>query len=204
MDILKEYASKESGGYWKLKSIVTKRQTQHALIISLLAEVGQGLGFDTWVGLKEQSSVITKGVSVTIPLADYCKPKKLVITGLNHEQMDELTNVDLVWYKNEQIKKVFEIEKTTGTTEARIRVSSIPYFTEKYMVLPDERGNQLSKKLKSPMFGQWFEHDKWQVLYYDALQNNIEFLKNHKKQLSDVVGMMPTPKVSSSKQLDLL
>ncbi|MDP2930548.1 MAG: hypothetical protein Q8N56_03010 [bacterium] len=201
MDILKEYANKESGGYWKLKSIVTQRETQHAQIISLLAEIGQGLGFDTWIGLKEQTSIVHEGVGTAIPLANYCKPTKLVIAGLSHEQMHDLMNVDLVWYKNEQIKKVFEIENTTAMTEALRRASSIPYYTEKYMVLPDERASQLSKKLKSPMFKQWFEHDKWQILYYDALQNNIEFLKNHKKQLSDVVGVLPTPKVSSSKQL---
>jgi hypothetical protein len=83
-------------------------------------------------------------------------------------------------------------------------VSSIPYYAEKYMVLPDERASQLLKKLKSPMFGQWFDKEKWQVLYYDALQNNMTFLKNHKKQLSDIVGILPTPKVSASKQLNLI
>jgi hypothetical protein len=60
------------------------------------------------------------------------------LTGFNHEQINELINVDLVWYKNEQIIKVFAIENTAAMTEALRRVSSIPYFTEKYMVLPDE------------------------------------------------------------------
>jgi hypothetical protein len=63
------------------------------------------------------------------------------LTGFNHEQINELINVDLVWYKNEQIIKVFAIENTAAMTEALRRVSSIPYFTEKYMVLPDERAS---------------------------------------------------------------
>jgi hypothetical protein len=204
MDILKEYANKESGGYWKLKQIVTQRENQHARIIGMLAEIGQVLGYNTWIGTKEQASVIVETVGQSKSLAEYCKPKKLSVIGLLENQMDDLTNVDLVWYKDEQIKKVFEVENTTAMTEALRRVSSIPYYVEKYMVLPDERASQLLKKLKSNMFKEWFEKDKWQVLYYDALQNNEKSLLHHKKQLSDIVNSSPIPKISSSKQLGLL
>ncbi len=204
MDILKEYANKETGGYWKLKPIVTQRETQHAQIISLLADIGSGLGFNTWIGLKEQASVVKGAAGSSIPLTEFYKPKKLMITGLNQEQLDETINIDLLWYKDGKIITVFEVENTTAMTEALRRVSSLPYPTEKYMVLPDERASQLAKKLKSPMFGQWFEHDKWQVLYYDSLQNNAIALKNHKKQLNDIVGILSTKKSASSKQLGLL
>ncbi|MBN1692029.1 MAG: hypothetical protein JW845_00560 [Dehalococcoidales bacterium] len=204
MDILKEYAKKESGGYWKLKPLVTHRATQHAQIISWLADIGKSLGFNIWVGLKEQSSVLKGAAGVTTPLADFCKPKKLMISGLSKDQLDDTINIDLLWYKDGNIDTVFEVENTTAMTEALRRVSSIPYHTNKYMVLPDERANQLSKKLKSPMFGQWFEHDKWQILYYDSLQNNINTLKNQKKQLSDIAGILSTKKKKSPEQLDLL
>ena len=203
MDILKEYAKKETGGYWKLKQIVTQRATQHAQIISLLADIGNGLGFNTWIGLKEQSSVVKGVAGSTTPLSDFCKPKKLMITGLNKEQLDEAINIDLLWYKDGKIIAVFEVENTTAMTEALRRVSSLPYPTGKYMVLPDERSGQLAKKLKSPMFGQWFEQDKWQILYYDSLQDNAIALKHHKKQLSDIVGILSTKKPESSKQLGL-
>ena len=72
------------------------------------------------------------------------------------------------------------------------------------MVLPDERANQLSRKLKSPMFSQWFEQDKWQVLYYDSLQNNAAALKHHKKHLSDIVGTLSAKKPETSAQLGLI
>lgn len=204
MDILKEYAKKETGGYWKLKQIVTQRATQHAQIISLLADIGNGLGFNTWIGLKEQSSVVKGAAGSTTLLADFYKPKKLMITGLNQDQLDEAINIDLLWYKDGKIIAVFEVENTTAMTEALRRVSSLPYPTEKYMVLPDERASQLSKKLKSPMFGQWFEQDKWQVLYYDSLQDNATALKHHKKQLNDIVGILSVKKTKSAEQLDLL
>jgi len=203
MDILKEYAKKETGGYWKLKQIVTQRETQHAQMISLLADIGYGLGFNTWIGLKEQSSLVRGAGGSTIPLTDFCKPSKLMITGLNQEQLDEAINIDLLWYKDGKIITAFEVENTTAMTEALRRASSLPYPTEKYMVLPDERARQLSKKLKSPMFGQWFEHDKWQVLYYDSLQDNAIALKHHKKQLGDIVGILSTKKLKSSGQLGL-
>jgi len=204
MDILKEYAKKETGGYWKLKQIVTQRATQHAQMISLLADIGNGLGFNTWIGLKEQSSFVKGAAGSTTPLSDFCKPKKLMISGLSKEQLDEAINIDLLWYKDGKITSIFEVENTTAMTEALRRASSLPYPTGKYMVLPDERTSQLAKKLKSPMFGQWFEQDKWQVLYYDSLQNNAIALKHHKKQLSDIVGILSTKKLKSSGQLGLL
>ena len=203
MDILKEYAKKETGGYWKLKPIVTQRETQHAQVISLLADIGYGLGFNTWIGTKEQATVVKGAAGSSIPLTDFCKPKKLMVTGLNQEQLDETINIDLLWYKDGKINTVFEVENTTAMTEALRRVSSLPYLTEKYMDLPDERAGQLAKKLKSPMFGQWFEHDKWQVLYYDSLQDNAIALKHHKKQISDIIGILSTKKPESSNQLGL-
>lgn len=204
MDILKEYAKKETGGYWKLKPIVTQRETQHAQVISLLADIGSGSGFNTWIGMKEQATVVKGAAGSTIPLADFCKPKRLMITGLNQEQLDEAINVDLLWYRDGKIVTLFEVENTTAMTEALRRASSLPYPTDKYMVLPDERAGQLAKKLKSPMFGQWFEQDKWQVLYYDSLKDNATALKHHKKQLSDIVGTLSTRKTEPSKQLGLI
>jgi hypothetical protein len=53
------------------------------------------------------------------------------------------------------------------------------------------------------MFGQWFEKEKWQVLYYDSLQDNIPLLKNQKKQLSDIVGKLTTKNSGSPEQLSL-
>jgi DNA modification methylase len=204
MDILEEYAKKETGGYWKLKSIVTQRETQHAQIISLLADIGYGLGYNTWIGLKEQSTAVKGAAGSTIPLTDFCHPKKLMITGLSKDQFDEAMNVDLLWYKDGKINTVFEVENTTAMTEALRRVSSIPYHTDKFMVLPDERANQLSKKLKSPMFGQWFENEKWQAIYYDSLQNNADSLKHHKKQISDIAGILSQKKTVPPEQLGLL
>jgi len=203
MDILKEYAKKDAGGYWKLKQIVTERDTQHAQIISLLAEIGSGLGFSTWIGLKEQSSVVKGAAGSTTSLAEWCKPKKLMVLGLNHDQMAEASRIDLLWYKDGKINTIFEVENTTAMTEALRRASSLPYPTVKYMVLPDERADQLAKKLKSPMFSQWFEQDKWQVLYYDSLVANATDLKHHKKEVTDVVGKLSI-KPLQSKQLDLL
>lgn len=204
MDILKEYAKKETGGYWKLKPIVTERETQHAQIISLLADIGSGLGFNTWIGIKEQTTVVKGVAGSTIPLVDWCNPKKLMITGLNHDQMKEAARIGLLWYKDGEINTVFEVENTTAMTEALRRASSLPYSTIKYMVLPDERADQLAKKLKSPMFQQWFEHDQWQVLYYDSLEANESSLRHHKKHLNDIVGKASAKTTQPTKQLGLL
>ena len=57
------------------------------------------------------------------------------------------------------------------------------------------------------MFNQWFEQDKWQVLYYDSLQNNERSLKNGTKKLTEIVGItlkQPSNKKELAKQLDLI
>lgn len=206
MDILEEYAKKEVGGFWILKPIVRTRQTEHAQIISILAEIGNRLGFETWIGLREQKSAVKGAAGSTRPLIEFCRPKKLELTGLIQEQLDNVVNIDLLWYTEGKINALFEVENTTVMTEALRRASSVPYHADKYMVLPDERANQLAKKLKSPLFGQWFEGDKWQVLYYDSLRNNERYLKQGKKQLGDVVGIRVgrlSKKTESTKQLGL-
>lgn len=207
MDILEEYAKKEAGGFWILKPMVSERQTQHAEMIGMLADVGNKLGFKTWVGLKEQAKAVKGVAGATKPLVDFCRPKKLELTGLSQEQLDDAINIDLLWYKEGKIHALFEVENTTVMTEALRRASCIPYDTAKYMILPDERANQLAKKLKSPMFAQWFERDKWQVIYYDSLRANVRFLKRGKKQLGDVAGLLVkqrTKRADSTKQLHLL
>jgi 16S rRNA G966 N2-methylase RsmD len=118
MDILEEYARKETGGYWILKPIVTERQSQHAEMIGMLAGVGNALGFQTWVGLREQSKAI-KGVAGTAkPLVDFCRPKKLELTGLSQEQLNDAMNIDLLWHTEGKIQVLFEVENTTVMTEA--------------------------------------------------------------------------------------
>lgn len=207
IDMLEEYGRRITGGFWILSPTVNERQTQHAEMISILADVGRRLGFNTWVGLREQSTSVKGVAGSTKPLTDYCKPKKLGLEGLSDDQLNDVINIDLLWYKEGKIEGLFEVENTTVMTEAIRRASCIPYKTAKYMVLPDERAGHLDKKLKSPMFSQWFKQDFWQVIYYDALQNNKRILKTGKKSLNDIVGIKEirqTKKVKKEEQLDLL
>ncbi|MEK7379345.1 MAG: hypothetical protein AABZ71_10580, partial [Candidatus Binatota bacterium] len=44
--------------------------------------------------------------------------------------------------------------------------SSVP----KYLVIPQEREDQLLRKLRSPLFGERFEKDSWQRLYFETLE----------------------------------
>ena len=203
MDILKEYARQETGGFWVLKSVVRERQTEHALVISILADIGNKLGFNTWVGLREQSSSVTKAAGTSISLAEFCEPKKITLTNINQEQEGEIKNIDLLWYKKNKIFTVFEVENTTAMTEALRRASCIPYSTAKYMILPDERANQFARKMKSPMFSQQYNNDGWKVIYYNALYNNEKLLKSGSKTLDAIAGIFLQRSSTSIKQPSL-
>ena len=176
-------------------------------MIGMLARIGQSLGFQTWVGQKEQSEVIKGVAGTSTSLSEFCKPRRLNLKDLSKDQWADIVNIDLIWYINESIDTIFEVENTTAMTEALRRASSIPYNARKYMVLPDERSNQLDRKRKSPMFKEWFESSNWQVLFYGALESNERDIREKKKNLNDLVGIMSETRrksVDSSQQLELI
>jgi hypothetical protein len=87
----------------------------------------------------------------------------------NASNIEEVENIDVLWIRGPQVEAVFEVEATTSMTEALKRGSNIDPPVPKYLVIPQEREDQLLRKLRSPLFGERFKGDSWNCLFFETL-----------------------------------
>lgn len=164
--ILKEYGDKTPGGRWRLKPVVLIRESEHSIRIRELAELGKKMGYRVHVGRREQSDR-ADGMKLK-DLNDEAVPS---LTGLTTSATNRVRQIDLIWYRRGKIEAIFEVENTTGLTEALVRGSNVPYECRRYVVLPDERADLMKRKLADPAFGERFKADGWDTLFYTPVQS---------------------------------
>jgi hypothetical protein len=170
--ILKEYGDKTSDGRWRLKPVVLIRESEHSVRIRELAELGKKFGYKVHVGKREQSDTVDG-----VKLKDINDEVTPTLTGMTSATINRIRQIDLIWYKAGTIEAVFEVENTTGLTEALVRGSNVPYPCRRYVVLPDERADLMKRKLADPAFGERFTADGWDTMYYTPVHS---FYEDHK------------------------
>ena len=168
LDALKIYARQVSGGYWLLKPEINQRINQHSELIAILALIGEGQGYDIWIGKREQSEKDNGLVARGKELREYMTIKGLRVNNAGNQEVIE--QIDLLWIKGRNIKAVFEVESTTSMTSALMRGSNIDQAVDKFMVIPEEREPQFKNKMTSPLFNEHFENENWKILYFDTLR----------------------------------
>ncbi len=136
----------------------------HNQIVEKLALLGQKLGFGVYAdieGRREQE----------LPFAD----------AITKENLDRIKRIDCIWYDENKILYDFEVENSTGITEAIVRGSNIPFSgTKKFIIIPEERENKLAKKIQEPVIKDRLEHDKWGFIRYRDFLTFFEGYKNKK------------------------
>jgi len=147
--ILEEYAEK-TDGKWQLKKEMRIRQTQHNQIIEMLIELGEKAGFEVCADLPEWRG------KLDLPLSK--------------EKLDRIREIDALWLKNNEIVYEFEVENTTGISDAIIRGSNIPSTkVKRFIVVPEERKNLLLMKTAEPIIKESIEKYRWDFIFYDTL-----------------------------------
>ena len=174
--VLKEYGEKASDSQWRLRNDVRAREGEHSLMIRAVAELGKKLGFKVWIGRREQSDV-ADGVR----LGDLCDEKSLSLPNINAAALKRVAQIDVIWYDgNGKIDSIFEVENTTGITDALIRASNIPYKCNRFVILPEERQALMRRKLSEPAFKDRFDLDAWGTIYYSVLLDHWRQVSNRK------------------------
>jgi len=175
--ILEEYAKKTKDGMWQLLPQVEARVREHSQMIGYLAEIGKKLGFKTFIGLKEQGDIYNGE-----PLSKLSDSVKLPIPK---ENLDHVQMIDVLWTeKDGKIACGFDVEYTTGVTEAITRGSYIPAKeTRRFLVIPEEREKTLYKKISAPLFKGRIEGYRWHFIFFEDLREFFEFVRR-KKQIS--------------------
>jgi 16S rRNA G966 N2-methylase RsmD len=168
--ILKEYAVKTTDGSWMLKRQLQKdqRETIHNLMIYHLARLGKAAGFKVWVGSQEQKFQVKD-----TPLSELCDSIPVFHrVPQDSVSLDRIRQIDVLWLKDGRIRYEFEVENTTGISEAIIRGSNIPeeLNPKRFIIIPKERERFLYRKLQEPILAETIKKAKWNFIRYDDLE----------------------------------
>lgn len=169
LQVLGHYAEKTKGGRWRLKPTVRQRDTQHSEMIFSLCQIGKKVGFRTWVGLREQSDVYEGR-----RLRELCDEVCPQLEDIAEDSMQRVLNIDVIWYSKRRVEAIFEVEHTTGITEAILRGTHVSYSVERFIVLPEERENLFDRKASEPAMRQLMSENGWRKLFYSKLEEFYE------------------------------
>jgi hypothetical protein len=193
-------------GIWLIKPNLTKNaiEREHTEMLVILAEIGKSWGYEIWIGKNEQSHRIQHFPNKSGELRQY-----VTLKNLNHlaniQNPEIVDDIDLLWVQENKVAYSFEVEATTTMTESLNRGSNIDPVVPKFLVIPEEREEQLFRKMRSPMFAKRFTDDSWRVILFESLRN--EFWKKKGKtdilKLADTKVLRKSSKLSQNSQKDL-
>ena len=202
--ILEEYAIKTSDGSWMLKRQLQQshRESIHNLMVYHIADLGKKAGYKVWVGLQEQKFSV-KGK----PLSEMCDCiRTWRHVPENSLMLDKIQQIDVLWLDGDgRITYEFEVENTTGISEAVIRGSFIPegLRPKRFIIIPKEREKFLFRKLQAPILAETIRKTKWNFIRYDDLEGLAKGAGNT-FQPSDLEAVAKMPKEDhAQKQLFL-
>ena len=181
LSILKEYAEKTNDKKWRAKLLVKIRISEHDSIVNNLCKMGEKCGLDVYGDTEKYRHQL--------------KFKELP------ENLSRIQKIDVIWYKNNKIDTIFEVENTTGLTEALVRASNISYDINRVIVIPDERENLLVRKVNEPFIQEWLEKQPWAFIRYDSF-NEFYSVNKRKKQLSKkaILALAEPPRMKKNVQ----
>ncbi len=179
--ILKKFSNKSNGRWIYKGGDIEKDFTDHTQMLYFLSKIGQKIGYQIYIGQREQSEVY-KGKK----LSKYVNILKLDKLGiLDQHKKARIKMIDMLWIKDRIIKYAFEVENSTKFTSALQRASNLDRDTNKIMLLPDKRKTEFLN-IKDPLFIDSFKKYQWAYLFYndvDRLSSLKSIKESHLKPL---------------------
>ncbi|HLD38238.1 MAG TPA: hypothetical protein VJA20_02255 [Candidatus Nanoarchaeia archaeon] len=161
--ILRRFANK-SGGKWIYKGgEVEKNFTEHTEMLYILSEIGKKIGYDVYIGKREQSE--NYNGKKLLKYADILKLDKF---NLGQEKKNRVEMIDMIWIMNNNIEYAFEVENSTNFTSGIQRASNLDNSINKIMVLPNKRKEEFLN-IKDPLFIEGFKKCNWGYIFYDDI-----------------------------------
>ena len=200
--ILEEYAVKTPDGKWMLKPGLgeSQRESVHNLMIYHLAQLGKKAGYKVWIGSQEQKFLVKEK-----PLSEICDHipvfRRVPQDGVS---LDRIKQIDVLWLEDGRIKYEFEVESTTGISEAIIRGSNIPeqLNPKRFIIIPEARERFLFRKLQEPILAETIKHTKWNFIRFADLEKVVKAArKTFDPSSLEAVARMPKDR---EKQLFLM
>lgn len=160
-----------------------RRTQQHAETIALLADGGHRLGMNVWIGRREQTRKIGSR-----RLRDWLDERehRAYLVQISRA-VDEVSEVDCIWYVRGRAAFLFEVEWTAMLGEPLLRRHArIPTDESvvRFLVVAPERTELIRHKLeRSPLLREAVERDNWHVIKWNHLH---AFLGREPLELGDL------------------
>jgi hypothetical protein len=141
-----------------------RRSQEHTDLLAALAEGGHRLGMRVWIGRREQTRRLGDGV-----LGDLLEAgeQHAYLGGISHA-VDDLAEVDAIWYLRGKVAFLFEVEWTAMLNEPLLRRHArIPPDESfvRFLVIAPERTELVRYKLaRSPLLREALEAANWHVI----------------------------------------
>ena len=141
-------------------------------MIRNLAEIGKKFGFKVWCPDRNKDSVLKETCETDLRL------------NIDTEKLERIKQIDVVWFKDNNILSIFEVENSTAITSALERGSNLPNseLIKKHILIPKERTTLFSRKMKEPMFNEFYQRGNWKVGFYQDLE---VFVKKRNQEIDD-------------------
>ncbi len=166
-DVLERIAFR-SQGKWKLMPEIMVRATQHSDLIESIVNIGKKLTICSFVGRREQPERTSTGKL----LRDLADRNNLNHLPCDQQTIDRLEMVDVIFLEQSNptnIRCLWEVENSTNFTSAIQRGSNASFDIPKFMVIPEDREDELLRVV-DPLFKQSFAENGWKYLTYSQVR----------------------------------
>jgi hypothetical protein len=150
------------------------RTQQHAEMIARLADGGHRLGMSVWIGRREQTRKLGSR-----RLGDWLddREQRAYLAHVSRA-VDDLSDVDCLWYVRGRAAFLFEVEWTAMLGEPLLRRHArIPQEESivRFLVVAPERTELVRHKIeRSPLIREAIERDNWHVLKWDHARSFLD------------------------------
>ena len=147
-----------------------RRSQEHTELLALLADAGHRIGMRVWIGRPEQTRRTAGGLLVD-RLDD--RERRVYLGGIGRS-VEELADVDVIWYIRSKVALLFEVEWTAMLGEPILRRHGrIPADESiiRFLVVAPERAELVRYKLeRSPLLRAALEEGTWHIVKSDHLR----------------------------------
>ena len=168
-----------------------RRAQDHTELIAALADGGHTLGMNVWIGRREQVRKLGSR-----RLGDWLdeREQRAFLAHISRA-VDEVAEVDCIWYVRGRAAFLFEVEWTAMLGEPVLRRhAKIPTDDSivRFLVVAPERTELVRHKLeRSPLLREAIERDNWHIIKWNHLRS---FLGRDPLELGDLesfIGLDP-------------
>jgi len=150
-----------------------RRAQDHAETIAMLADGGHRLGMNVWIGRREQARKLGSR-----RLGEWLDEREhRVYLAQISRAVDEVAEVDCLWYVRGRAAFLFEVEWTAMLGETMLkRHARIPTEESlvRFLVVAPERTELVRHKLeRSPLLREALQRDNWHILKWNHLRSYV-------------------------------